>query len=244
MPAPPSRHRRVQYRVQGLPRKPQVFDQLVLLAGSLKQIGWMASADAKAPVDADGLPLPWLTYGAVEWLHARVRTEHRVFEYGAGNSTRWFARRAAEVHSVEHNRGWVERLAADLPANASVEFAASSGDDVRSGPGDRYHTAIERAPGPFDIVVIDGVARVDCVGPAIEHCAGDGIIVLDNSERARYQPAHEELSEGGFARIDFAGLIPGGALFSCTSVFGRNLDAWSRDIPPPTPMTHPISDLD
>jgi hypothetical protein len=123
------------------------------------------------------LDVPWWTYRAVDvvdaWLSARARPI-RVFEYGSGASTLWLARRADEVHSVEHHRGFGEHIAPMLAAQGNVEFriveavpsATPAVPSAKEGHGGLdftdYVTAIERTEGFFDLVVIDGRAREAC----------------------------------------------------------------------------------
>jgi hypothetical protein len=83
------------------------------------QDGWFRSFEEGAAVDRDGKPLPWYTYPAIEFLQARVRPEMVIFEYGCGNSTLWWAKRVAEVVSVEHDGEWYRRVAARVPPNVT-----------------------------------------------------------------------------------------------------------------------------
>ena len=54
-------------------------------------------------------------------LLERVAQPHlKVFEYGAGNSSLWWAARVAEVVSVEHDAAWAGRVAARAPKNLAV----------------------------------------------------------------------------------------------------------------------------
>src|SRR5437762_2857857 len=92
--------------------------------GPLKDDGWLRSFREERCVDAEGRPLPWLTYPAIEFLAARVRPEMRVFEYGSGQSTLWWAARVRQVISCEHDPAWAERLRDQLPANVTLQQVA------------------------------------------------------------------------------------------------------------------------
>lgn len=81
--------------------------------------GWDRSF-LEGPVDADGRPVPWITYPAQALLAQLVRPEFRVFEYGCGHSSLWWAARAAEVISVDHDEHWVERIRQKKPDNLTV----------------------------------------------------------------------------------------------------------------------------
>jgi hypothetical protein len=81
----------------------------------LKKSGFVASAWANVPVDAAGRPLAWYTYAALHFLEPRLKPEMRVFEFGAGHSTLWWAARVATVRSIESDPAWVEKLRPKLP---------------------------------------------------------------------------------------------------------------------------------
>lgn len=179
----------------------------------LERTGWLRSRAEKLPVDAKGQPLPWYTYPMIAFLRERVKRRFHVLEFGAGNSTLWWAARVTRVRSIEHTAGWAQKLAPMLPANASVVHVPLEPDGAycRSG-GD--------AP-IYDIVAIDGRDRVNCVRQCLAALKPDGVIVWDNSERPRYEPGYEHLATNGFRRIDFAGLGPINDHGWRTSVFYR-----------------------
>jgi hypothetical protein len=77
-----------------------LFDKFNLTAiyslyrtGPLKDDGWFRSCREQASVDANGNPIPWITYPAIEFLVKRINNQLSVFEYGCGNSTLWWASR-------------------------------------------------------------------------------------------------------------------------------------------------------
>jgi len=88
--------------------------------GYLAAIGWPRSTRLGEPVDAQGMPIPWMTYPAVAFLEPRLRSSFRVFEYGSGNSTFWWAARVGYVESCEHDSDWVSRLQERLPDNVRL----------------------------------------------------------------------------------------------------------------------------
>jgi hypothetical protein len=98
----------------------------------LQPSGWLRSQLEEAPVRADGAPLPWFTYGAIEFLHRVVRPGDHVFEYGAGYSTLWWQARVQRVCSVEHDAAWCDRLRARLAPNVDLQ---ARGADAPASPG-------------------------------------------------------------------------------------------------------------
>lgn len=61
------------------------------------------SIDEKVCADKDGNPIPWYTYPAIEYLSQFDYGGKRVFEYGCGYSSLFWAERAAKVISIEDN---------------------------------------------------------------------------------------------------------------------------------------------
>jgi predicted O-methyltransferase YrrM len=151
------------------------------------------------------LDLPWWTYPASREVDAFLGSLDggaRVFEFGSGASTVWLARRAGEVHSVEHDEPFVERLRPLLEPFAQVHLYAvpptdrtpsSTAVSQRSGHEDldfeAYVSTIDEVGGQFDLIVVDGRARATCLERAVPHLGPGGIVVFDNAGRDRYQAA-------------------------------------------------------
>ena len=161
--------------------------------------------DLEAMVELD---VPWWTYDAIEEVDRFLasRPGARVFEYGSGASTMWLRERAALVRSVEHHAGWHANLSARLAAGrgAPVELTLVEPDAQPAAPlyisakegarGHSFHayvSAIERTEEHYDLVVVDGRARAACLHHAVGRLAPGGMVVFDNSGRARYREAIE-----------------------------------------------------
>lgn len=215
-----------------LPHQPAAAKRALALLATLHDLGWHRSAASGAPVSADGQPIPWYTYPAVLWLEPRLRSTDSIFEYGAGNSSLWYAARAGRVVSVEHNATWAATVQRRAPANATVLQRACRGDGTTAPPDDPYVTAISEFDGePFDVVVVDGQSRVTCTEFVLPRLGASSLLILDNSDRPAYAPALAALSAAGMERIDFAGPVPGSGRLSWTSVFSQDLDRWLRPHP-------------
>ena len=136
------------------------------------------------------LPLPvypLLTEQAIEFLEEFLSGRSaRVLEFGAGSSTVWLASRVAELTAIEHSPVWVQDVRRQLRGmrlNATVIQA-------REG----YATAHEQVGGMFDLVLIDGRDRPECIEATYLRVACGGVLMLDNAERPRYAEAVELLA--------------------------------------------------
>ena len=84
----------------------------------LTKMGWFQSLKG-IPNNNEGL-VPWITYPAFRQLKRIVKPEFRVFEFGCGASSMWWARNVAEVVSVEHDAAWAARVINEKPHNLTV----------------------------------------------------------------------------------------------------------------------------
>ena len=196
------------------------------LLGAYRRRGWFTSVAAGTARDRDGGPLPLLTYPAIDWLDSVLAPDDCVFEYGMGGSTLWFAKRVAHVTSVDHSREWVESL--HLPRTVTARVATCGGDLLNAAPDDPYVRAIDEDGRRYDVVVIDGMARLSCVPAADRALTPTGLIIFDNSDKPDNATARERLAEWDYARIDFCGTRPGSAFLGCTSVYSKAMDFWLR----------------
>jgi hypothetical protein len=178
-------------------------------------------------IDRHGKPLPWYTYPAIEYLETLDFSGCRVFEYGSGNSSLFWAARARTVTSVEDNPQW----------HAQVQRGAGSNQVVMLRPGKNdYVAAIASDGAPYDVVVIDGNHRLECTRAAMEHVTPGGLIVLDNSDRSTEKPCGALLREADFIQVDFCGFGPMNGYRWSTSIFFRRSFSLPRNDRGPRPV--------
>jgi hypothetical protein len=199
--------------VPGVARVVSVY-ALLRRGNFLDVSGWLRSFRSRESVDAAGEPIPWFTYAAVSFFQNRTKPDWRVFEFGCGNSTLWWAGRVAGVVSCEHDADWYARMKARVPGH--VRLMLVSLDDT----GD-YERSIHQHHERFHVVVIDGRRRNACACEAVRVLTPDGVIVWDNTEREAYKDGCAFLRGEGFKQLDFTGLGPITAGDRTTSVFYR-----------------------
>lgn len=182
----------------------------LVMTGALKQYGWFRSYNSKQSVDAAGNPLPWYTYSFIFFLKPRLKAHFEVFEYGSGNSTRWYAGIVKHVTAVEHDTNWIKHISPDLPQNTTI---------MARPIGDTYINAVKNEGKKYHIIVVDGRNRVKCTAAAVDYLTSDGVLILDNSEREWYQKAKNLMKERGFKQLDFQGALPIISSESCSTLF-------------------------
>lgn len=197
---------------------------------------WALSRRAKHSAIAD--EVPWIPFRAIGKLRRLLNPRMRAFEWGSGGSTLFLSRRVSEVVSVEHDPTWyavvAERLRAAGLSNCQYQLIPPSparAEGTPFGSGQRgcthldfeaYVRAIERHPdGYFDLVMIDGRARIACLNAAWSKVRVGGLILLDNSNYDRYQP--HLVSPSGFDRTDIAGVSPyAGEVWTQSTIWRRS----------------------
>ena len=185
-------------------------------ASYLSQIGWFESAESSTPTDAHGHPIPWFTYPAIHFLKERIlKDELHVFEFGSGNSTLWWMNIAASVHSVEHEEEWFERIRAQISQKVTYEHVLLEYDG-------RYCRAIADKQMAFDVVVVDGRDRVNCIKHSIPALTDRGVLILDNADRDSYRPGFDLLTQEGYSNLTFTGMGPVNLAAWSTTIFYRS----------------------
>jgi hypothetical protein len=181
------------------------------IGGYLSEIGWVKSFSLKMPVDKHGNPYPWVTYLFIDFIEARLNESMNVFEYGSGNSTFYYADKVRSVTSVEHDRLWCEQVKNKITDNVTLIY-----QDLDTG---NYSISVVLQKKLFDIIIVDGRDRVNCLKQSVNALSEEGIIVLDDSEREIYLEGIVFLKDNGFKKIDFWGVSPGLLYKKCTSIF-------------------------
>jgi hypothetical protein len=112
-----------------------------------RQLGGARAAKLGIPIDGDGQPIPWYTYPAIEFLNQLDFSNSSIFEYGSGNSSKWWASRCKKLVSVESDKSWFEYLQSTKPDNQELI--------LRSDPKE-YIFEIKNRTCELDVIVIDG----------------------------------------------------------------------------------------
>jgi hypothetical protein len=206
-------------------RARQNFKVLAFVARHPREIArlprWLREKNAATMA----LRSPWWPYDAIDWVDSTLPPRPRVFEYGGGGSTLWLEDRGATVTAVEHDGQWQKQLASQLSSGTALLFRPPSAFGAiasAAAPGyfDDYVAAIDdQRDGTLDLVIVDGRARVECIRRALPKVKPGGLLLLDDTDRTRYQPAVEMLSD--WERHVFVGLKAGERTPSQTSAWTR-----------------------
>ena len=198
-------------------KDPKLFRTLLSLEHSqyLVEVGWINSFKLKSPVDKNKNPIPWLTYPFIHFISPRLKNAMTIFEFGSGNSTLFYAEKVGKVFTVEHNLGWYEKLKKSLPGNVQLYYK----DLVENG--EYSHFAVDLNI-KFNMIIVDGEDRNNCIKYSLVALDDDGIIILDDSEREEYKEAIDFLRCNSFKQLDFWGIAANVIFKKCTTVFYKN----------------------
>lgn len=148
-------------------------------------------------INANEEPMPWMTYPVVEYLNQLDFRDKRIFEYGSGNSSLYWQKRAKNVVSIEDNLEWYNRLKLIDRDNHKLIFASDT---------EGYIQSIAKENGLFDVIIVDGSERMACAKIAVEYLAPNGMLIFDNSDW--YPNTCAFLRTMDLIQIDFHGFGP------------------------------------
>jgi hypothetical protein len=157
------------------------------------EYGFLESSRKNIPVNDKNEIIPMYTYPCYEWLNSIDWTNSKVFEYGTGYSTVWWQNKNVNYHAVESDKQWHDMI----EDKKNIEYK----------PGHhKYIQSIHKYDFKFDVIVIDGIARFDCIKPALEKIKDDGVIIFDNTDW--HKNSKEELDKSDLIPIHFHGFKP------------------------------------
>lgn len=165
---------------------------------------------------------PWFAFQSIEYLESLIKRDMTVIEYGSGYSTIWWSSRVSEVITVERTKAWSLEVTAALAKhklkNVTLvtfeKFPDVSEEQLKLQKTsmksliDEYIACPLMTKRQCDIVVVDDVLRNDVLKAAADFLKPGGLMILDDSERARHKPVMEWLRQSGWSSASFFGSAP------------------------------------
>ncbi|MBN1319906.1 MAG: hypothetical protein JXA87_03605 [Thermoleophilia bacterium] len=174
--------------------------------------------------------VPWIVHEAKSWLDGYLDADMTALEWGSGGSTIYLSRIIRRLDSIEHDPDWYADVSLTLrrlsltncsyhlirPARMPLlRFAPSSARLYNSRTFRQYRSCsfrdyvgkcLEFPDESFDFILVDGRARMSCLRHAVGKLKKNGVLMLDNSDRAQYQGGMAKLRH--LRRKDFSGPGP------------------------------------
>lgn len=192
--------------------------------------------------------IPWLNFSAINFLESWLKKDMKVFEFGSGSSTLFFAKRTETVVSIEHDPTWYDKMKilineqsiknvqynCVLPELNNTEFKNldfrnpldyfSSDINYQQFNFEAYSKAILNYPdNSFDLIIVDGRCRPSCIYHSLAKLKKGGYLLVDNTERKYY--LDEFYSKGtfkGWTIQELRGHVPGIFHYCSTTLLRKN----------------------
>ncbi len=189
-----------------------------------KEFGFLESSKTSIPISGYGEIMPMYTYPCYEYIKSIDWSFANVFEFGCGYSSVWWDQNDANVYGVDSDKKWIDKVKSDAYSHGHFEInLANNVED--------YITSLYQHNIKYDVIVIDGAYRYDCVQPSLDCLADDGMIILDNSEW--FTNTKKLLDESNLLPIHFHGMKPIHVDIETTSCYmSRTFNRTSRTILP------------
>lgn len=189
------------------------------------KIGWTKSFLEGFSQDHNSQAVPWMTYGAIDFLQNYLKKDHLIFEYGCGASTLFFSQ-IAKVISIETNPRWLEiingKMTSKNKENSNITLMTDGIDN------ENYQNfaadCAKQNNRKFDLIIIDSIKRFLCAKNAISALKDDGVIILDDSERKNYRKIFDFFTKENFKTKNFEGIAPGQLRIKNTSFFSKKFN--------------------
>lgn len=138
----------------------------------------------------------WINYKSQKRLKEILKKQFSILEYGSGASTIWFSQKVKSIISIEHDHNWF-KIIQPIINSRNVKLKLVKPDKIfnlnfkseklKNKSFKNYVKFPIKKKKKFDLIFIDGRCRNQCIYFSYRHLVKKkGIIVLDNSSRARY----------------------------------------------------------
>ena len=129
---------------------------------------------------------------------SHLTNNHRVLEYGSGYSTIEVSNKVKEIISIEHQKEWFEKIKLNINENSSVYLLEPNlpyNEGGHCGTYEEFRDYIEFPIkyGPYDIILIDGRARVHCSSICSRMSHNDTLIFVHDCIREEYKQINDYL---------------------------------------------------
>ena len=137
-----------------------------------------------------------------EFFISHLNKNQNVLEWGSGSSTKVIAEAVKSIVSIEHNKNWYDKVIKDLPKNATLYHVPSKyhHDWRKDGDGspDNFKNYISyplELGNKYDLIFIDGRARVQCASVCSKISKEDTMIFVHDFSDERIKAGYGKMYE-------------------------------------------------
>ncbi|MEQ9266284.1 MAG: hypothetical protein RLN81_13730 [Balneolaceae bacterium] len=160
--------------------------------------------------------IPWMRYREIELIKDLILNlkPKASLEWGAGSGTEFFTNYISEDCkwiSVEHNQEWAESVSErNKKPNVSIVFKGPNHEPtpgiyyglvdyrINDGTYEDFKDYIEYPSehAPYDLILIDGRARTQCLTKSVDLLSKKGIVILHDANRVQYHEGFKHYQQG------------------------------------------------
>jgi len=134
---------------------------------------------------------PWIHEKVISILEEKITKNTKILEFGSGYSTIFFDIRSDYVISIEHNKLWYEKILNLLQFNKNTYILKEINYISKQPINNKLYNSdtLEELIGynidyeSLDIIIVDGIDRVNCVNDSYLKLKKGGLLILDDSNR-------------------------------------------------------------
>jgi len=142
----------------------------------------------------------------IKLIEKYITPETIMLEWGAGGSTTRLGKLVKQYFSIESDKEWLDKVSLDIGKNTEIFYRpAPNKEDVRYSSYDNYQHYVDTGGHiaaacniKFDIVLIDGRARVACAKYIIPYLSDNAVVFVHDfwkPTRERYKPILDYYNE-------------------------------------------------
>lgn len=133
-----------------------------------------------------------------EFLKKEINNQSKVLEYGSGESTKELASICKTIVSIEHQEDWYNKIISILPNNCKLLLKKPNSPEQWPDDGtyEQFKDYVDEPLkyGTFDVIIIDGRARVACASICNKLGHKDTIVFIHDYFRKEYHIAEKYLT--------------------------------------------------
>lgn len=160
--------------------------------------------------------IPWMRYREIELIKDLILSLNpkTSLEWGAGTGTHFFTdfiSKDSKWISIEHNEEWAETVKKQInKPNVSIIHKGPNNEPapgayyglvdykINDGTYEDFKDYIEYPSEytPYDLVLIDGRARTQCLEQSVNLLSDNGVVILHDANRTQYHEGFKNYRQG------------------------------------------------
>jgi hypothetical protein len=141
-----------------------------------------------------------MTSKEVDYIVSLLNERTTFLEWGSGGSTRCYVNFVGRYFSIEHDKAWHATIEQEVGGNPKLSYQLANVESAPGGwrgtswPGsyDQFRSYVHavdnfKPGGKYDVVLVDGRARVACAAYALRHLHPESTLLVHDFYQPRYR---------------------------------------------------------